>query len=73
MKWSHIPLTFDARDIDLRSAPHADALVINYRFARWDQHKVPIDNDNQVDIIFLHVFDCMGINHNPLKPVDNPL
>jgi hypothetical protein len=22
-KWSHIPLTFDARDVDLRSAPTA--------------------------------------------------
>jgi hypothetical protein len=21
MKWSHVPLTFDARDVDLRSAP----------------------------------------------------
>jgi hypothetical protein len=28
-KWSHVPLTFDARDVDLHSAPHADALVIN--------------------------------------------
>jgi hypothetical protein len=28
-KWFHIPLTFDARDIDLRSAPHADTMVIN--------------------------------------------
>jgi hypothetical protein len=34
-KWSHIPLTFDARDIDLRSAPHADAMVINCRVAGW--------------------------------------
>jgi hypothetical protein len=28
-KWSHVPLTFDARDIDLRSAPHVDTMVIN--------------------------------------------
>jgi hypothetical protein len=28
-KWSHVPLTFDARDVDLRSAPHIDAMVIN--------------------------------------------
>jgi hypothetical protein len=27
-KWSHVPLTFDARDVDLRSAPHIDAMVI---------------------------------------------
>jgi hypothetical protein len=32
-KWSHIPITLDARDVDLRSAPHADAMVINYRVA----------------------------------------
>jgi hypothetical protein len=29
MKWSHVPLTFDARDVDLRNAPHIDAMVIN--------------------------------------------
>jgi hypothetical protein len=28
-KWSHVPLTFDAHDVDLRSAPHIDAMVIN--------------------------------------------
>jgi hypothetical protein len=43
-KWSHVPLTFDARDVDLRSAPHADAMVINCRVAGWDLHKVLVDN-----------------------------
>jgi hypothetical protein len=32
-KWSHIPLTFDARDTDLHSTPHSDALVINCNVA----------------------------------------
>jgi hypothetical protein len=32
-KWSHVPLTFDARDVDLCSAPHVDAMVINYSVA----------------------------------------
>jgi hypothetical protein len=72
-KWSHVPLTFDAEDVDLRSAPYVDAMVINYRVAGWDLHKVLVDNDSQVDIIFLHAFDHMGINHNLLKPADNPL
>jgi hypothetical protein len=72
-KWSHVPLTFDARDVDLRSAPHADAMVINYRVVGWDLHKVLVDNGSQADIIFLHAFDRMGINHNLLKLVDNPL
>jgi hypothetical protein len=72
-KWSHVPLTFDARDIDLRSAPHVDAMVINCSVAGWDLHKVLVDNGSQADIIFLHAFDRMGINHSLLKPSDNPL
>jgi hypothetical protein len=43
-KWSHVPLTFDARDVDLRSAPHIDAMVINCSVAGWDLHKVLVDN-----------------------------
>jgi hypothetical protein len=53
-RWSHVPLTFDARDVDLRSAPHVDAMVINCSVAGWDLHKVLVDNDIQADIIFLH-------------------
>jgi hypothetical protein len=72
-KWFHVPLTFDARDVNLRSAPHADAMVINCRVAGWDLHKVLVANGSQTDIIFLHAFDRMGISHSVLKPADNPL
>jgi hypothetical protein len=68
-----VPLTFDARDIDLRNASHIDAMVINYSVAGWDLHKVLVDNGSQADIIFLHAFDRMGISHSLLKPSDNPL
>jgi hypothetical protein len=43
-KWSHVPLTFDTRDVDLRSAPHIDTMVINCIVAGWDLHKVLVDN-----------------------------
>jgi hypothetical protein len=66
MKWSHVLLTFDARDVDLHSAPHAGALVINCNLARWDLHTILIDDDSQADIIFIHLFDRMGMNHNRL-------
>ena len=72
-KWSHIPLTFDARDVDLRSAPHIDAMVINCSVAGWDLHKVLVDNGSQADIIFLHAFDRMGISHSLLKPFGQPV
>jgi hypothetical protein len=63
-RWSHMPLTFDARVVDLRSAPHVDAMVINCSVAGWDLHKVLVDNSSQADIIFLHAFDRMGISHS---------
>jgi hypothetical protein len=72
-KWSHVPLTFDAKDVDLRNAPHTDAMVINCSVVGWDLHKVLVENGNQADIIFLHAFDRMGIRHSLLKPADNPL
>ena len=72
-KWSHVPITFDTRDVDLRSAPHADVMVINCWVVGWDLHKVLVDNGSQADTIFLHAFDRMGISHNLLKPADNPL
>jgi hypothetical protein len=72
-KWSHVPLTFDARDVDLRSSPHADAMVITCRVAGWDLHKVLVDNGSQAAIIFLHAFNRMGISHSLLKPANNPL
>jgi hypothetical protein len=36
-------------------------------------HKVLVDNDSQANIIFLHAFDCMGINHSLLQTADNSL
>jgi hypothetical protein len=68
-----VPLTFNARDVDLHSVSHADTLVINCRVTGWDLHKVLVDNGSQADIIFLHAFDRMGISHSLLKPIDNPL
>jgi hypothetical protein len=65
-KWSHVPLTFDARDVDLRSTPHIDAMVTNCSVAGWDLHKVLVDNGSQADIIFLDAFDRMGISHSLL-------
>jgi hypothetical protein len=72
-RWSHVPLTFDARHVDLRSAPHVDAMVINCSVAGWDLHKILVDNGSQANIIFLHAFDRMGISHILLKPSDNPV
>jgi hypothetical protein len=71
-QWSHVLLIFDARGVDLCSAPHAHALVINCNVAGWDLHKVLIDNGSQANIIFFHFFDRKSINHSLLLLADNP-
>jgi hypothetical protein len=48
-------------------------MVINCHVTGWDLIKVLVDNGSQVDIIFLHAFDRMGISHRLLKLADNPL
>jgi hypothetical protein len=69
MKWSHVPLTFDARDVDLRSAPHIDAMVINCSVAGWDLHKVLVDNGimgrgsiNKFEAAIHGLYLCMKIS-----------
>jgi hypothetical protein len=63
----------DASDIDLRSAPHTDALVISCNVVGLLLHKVLVDNGSHPDIVFLHAFNQMGINHNFVQPTDNTL
>lgn len=65
-KWSHVPLTFNANDINLCNAPHTDAMVVNYNVAGWEILKALMDNDSQANIIFLHAIKRMGINPKQL-------
>jgi hypothetical protein len=46
MKWSHIPLTFDASDVNLRNTPHTNAMVIGCNVAGWEIRKALVDNDS---------------------------
>jgi hypothetical protein len=39
----------------------------------WELQEVLVENGSQADIIFLHAFDQMGINHILLQPANNPL
>jgi hypothetical protein len=43
-KWSHVPHSSSTPGMSICSAPHADAMVINYRVAGCDMNKVLVDN-----------------------------
>lgn len=68
---SHVPLTFDANDVNLRNAPLTNTTVISCNVAGWEIYKALIDNGSQADIIFLHAFEKIGISPNQLQPTDN--
>jgi hypothetical protein len=55
-KWSHIPITFSAQDINLDLFPHTDVMVITIPIYRWDVTRILVDNDSQVKILFLLAF-----------------
>jgi hypothetical protein len=55
-KWSHIPVTFTNKDINLTSFPHIDAMVITVHIDRWDDSRILIDNGSQAEILFLSTF-----------------
>jgi hypothetical protein len=59
-KWSHIPVTFSAEDINLALFPHTDAIVVTIHIDRWNVIRILIDNGTQAEILFLSTFKKMG-------------
>lgn len=51
-KWSHVPLTFDSNNINLRNVPHNDAMVVSCNVAGWEIRKALMYNGSQANIIF---------------------
>jgi hypothetical protein len=66
-KWSHIPITFSAQDVNLTLFPHTDAMVLTVHIDWWDVSKILVDNGSQAEILFLSTFKKMGYNKKQLK------
>jgi hypothetical protein len=72
-KWSHMPITLLAQDVNLASLTHTDAMVITVHIDRWDVTKILIDNGSQDEILFLTAFEKMGFDRKQLKEPMKPL
>jgi hypothetical protein len=72
-KWSHIPVTFTNKDINLASFPHINAMVITVHINRWDDLRILIDNVSQAEILFLSAFKKMGYDMKQLREPTKPL
>jgi hypothetical protein len=66
-KWSHVQITFIKTDIKLVSFPHIDAMVIAAHIDKWDVMRVLVDNESQVEIMFLSTFKQMGFDKKTVE------
>jgi hypothetical protein len=66
-KWSHMPITFSTKDVNLASFPHTDSMVVTVHMNRCDITKILVDNDSQAEVLFLSAFDKMGYDKKQLK------
>jgi hypothetical protein len=72
-KWSHIPITFSAQDINQASFPHTDVMVITVHIDRWDITQILVNNGSLVEILFLSAFEKMGYDRKQLEEPKKPL
>ena len=66
-------ITFSYSDLEGCQHPHDDPLVVRAIVANTTVHRVLIDNGSLADIIFVSVFDKMGIGKEKLEPVNTHL
>ena len=66
-------ITFSDSDLEGFQHPHDDPLVIRAVVANKTVHRVLIDNESSVDIIFASAFDKMDIGREKLEPISTHL
>ena len=64
---------FSEEDARRLHHPHDDALVVSIRVRDYNVHRVLVDNDNSVDILYYPAFQQMGIDRARLIPTNTPL
>jgi hypothetical protein len=72
-KWSHIPITFSAQDVNLTLFPHTDGMVFTVHIDWWDVSKILVDNGSQVEILFLSTFKKWAMTRSSSKNRRSPL
>ena len=53
--------------------PHDDALVITLRIGDYDVKRVPVDQGNAVEIMYLDLYKGLNLRSKDLTAYDSPL
>ncbi|XP_031102019.1 uncharacterized protein LOC116005926 [Ipomoea triloba] len=67
------PILFTDEDLPRSQHPHRDALVIAMDVHGTVVRRVLVDTGSSVNILYLEVFERLGLQRNKLKPVKTPL
>ena len=70
LPWLDTTITFLNSDMEGFQHPHNDPLVVRAVVAKKTVHRVLVDNEISIDIIFASTFDKMGIEKDKLEPVN---
>ena len=66
-------ITFSEKDSHHFHHPHCDALVMKAMIANNNVHRILVDNESLVDILYFQAFERIGLKVSDLKPSPNPI
>jgi hypothetical protein len=72
-KWSHIPITFSQKFLQLKDYPHNDVMVISCVIKGFLVHNVLVYTCSAVDIIFAKAFRKMQEPEDKIHNATHPL
>ncbi|XP_031116523.1 uncharacterized protein LOC116020181 [Ipomoea triloba] len=72
-KVCHEPILFTDEDLPRSQHPHRDALVIAMDVHGTVVRRILVDTRSSVNILYLEVFERLGLQRNKLIPVKTPL
>ena len=66
-------ITFSDKDTHNVHHPYYDTFVIKAMIANNNVHRMLVDNESSVDILYYQAFERMGLKVNDLKSSPNPI
>ena len=66
-------IRFSKEDARRLHHPYDDGLVVSLKVGDYNMHRVLVDNDSSVDILYYLAFQQMRIDREQLVPVNAPL
>ena len=72
-RWEDECIGFTRKDLEDIFQPHEDALVITLRIGGFDVKGVMIDQGSGAKIMYLDLYEGLGLTPENLAPYDSPL